>query len=422
MATRLGEPSDAVELSHDGHTLTAQRGELLAFSLIAADRLLLSRSPKLHRPRGPYCLRGACEGCLVRVDGVPNQAACRTFVRGGEQIETQNVLGTRETDLLAAADFLFPHGVDHHRLLAGVRGLSPIVSAFARRVAGLGSYADHAVAVHPAEELKSEVLIVGGGTAGLLAATALGSRATLVDDGPELGGSLCALQPAQARARAQQARQAGATLLERTSAISLSREPLQDTGVLRALLVGPELTRVATCQAILLATGRHDRTPDFPNNDLPGIFSARAALLAWQNDVLVGNRLALVGSGRFASRIAEDLAGAVEILRLDEGDIVRAIGRERITGVELKPTEGGTRRIKVSALAFDGPGAPSFELSVQGGGSLVHAPDAGYFPVADDDGRVAERLYVAGGLVRDRDTETSVARACLAIRRALGPD
>ncbi|HYP86751.1 MAG TPA: (2Fe-2S)-binding protein, partial [Polyangiaceae bacterium] len=92
MATRLGPPPDAVELSHDGATIVARRGESLALSLIAADRLLLSRSPKLHRARGPYCLRGACEGCLVRVDGLPNQPACRVLVQGGERVETQNVL------------------------------------------------------------------------------------------------------------------------------------------------------------------------------------------------------------------------------------------------------------------------------------------------------------------------------------------
>jgi sarcosine oxidase subunit alpha len=53
MATRLGQPGDAVELFHDGQSVVACRGEPLALSLIAADRLLLSRSPKLHRPRGP---------------------------------------------------------------------------------------------------------------------------------------------------------------------------------------------------------------------------------------------------------------------------------------------------------------------------------------------------------------------------------
>ncbi len=275
MATRLGQPADPVELSHDGQTLSARRGEPLALTLIAADRLLLSRSPKLHRPRGPYCLRGACEGCLVRVNGLPNQPACRVLVQGGEQVETQNVLGTRETDLLAAADFLFPQGIDHHRLMAGIRGISPIVGNFARRIAGLGRLADNAPTVMPAEQLELPLLIVGGGRAGLTAAARVGARATLVDDGPTLGGAQLALEPKLALALASQARAAGARVLERSSVLLLSREPDDGSGRITALIVGAERTYVARCQSVLLATGRQTRSRRFRTTTYP-VFSRRA--------------------------------------------------------------------------------------------------------------------------------------------------
>lgn len=394
MATRLGEPSDAVELSHDGHDVSARRGEPLALALIAADRLLLSRSPKLHRPRGPYCLRGACEGCLVRIDGQPNQAACRTLVRGGERVETQNVLGTRRTDLLAASDFLFPQGIDHHRLMAGVPGVSALLGSFARRVAGLGRLPDSPLPTRPAERLELPLLIVGGGRAGLEAAARFGPLATLADDGNALGGAACALEPKRAEALVRRARERGARLLERTSVLSLSREPEDGSGRLTALLVGPERTWLARSSTVLLATGRHDAVPAFPNNDLPGIFSARAALLAWQSDVLIGRRIAVVGSGRYAERLVEQLQGAVELVQLDEASVVRAVGRERITGIKLN-TERGERKIKLDALAFDGPGAPSFELAVQAGASVDFEPTAGYFPRCDAAGQVAPRVFVA---------------------------
>jgi len=399
VATRLGTPSDAVELSHDGQSIVARRGESLALTLIAADRLLLSRSPKLHRARGPYCLRGACEGCLVRVNGLPNQPACRTFVQGGEAVETQNVLGSRELDLLSAADFLFPQGIDHHRLMAGVRGLSPIVGSFARRVAGLGKLADHAPSPLPAEHRELPVLIVGGGRKGLALAALLGAQATLADDGPQTGGSLLALDPPRAAVLSDEARSAGATLLERTSVVALSREP--DDGTLRitALLVGPTRTVVARARCVVLATGRHDAVPTFPNNDLPGIFSARAALMAWRNDVLIGTRIGVVGSGRYAEGLLQQMSGAVELVALDESGVTRAIGRERVTGVELL-TEGKSRRIKLNALAFDGRGAPSFELAVQAGASVDFEPAAGYFPRADAQGKVAERVFVPHGDLR----------------------
>lgn len=378
-----------MQLTHDGHELSAERGEPLALSLIAADRLLLSRSPKLHRPRGPYCLRGACEGCLVRIDGLPNQPACRVPVSGGEVVETQNVLGTRETDLLAAADFLFPQGVDHHRLMAGVRGISPLVTGFARRIAGLGRLADSAPAVQRAEHIEIDTLVVGGGRRGLSAAKTLGSRALLVDDGHALGGNLAALEPELVRQLLAETRASGARLLSRASVLSLSREPDDGTGRLTALIVDAERTYVARCTAVVLSTGKHDAAPAFPNNDLPGIFSARAALWAWRADVLLGRRLAVVGSGRFAARLLQQMSGAVDVVPLDEASIVRAIGRERISGVEVR-TEQGNRRIKVDALAFDAPGAPSFELAVQAGASVDFDPRAGFFPRTRDGGEVAD--------------------------------
>ena len=300
-------------LFHDGERLSARRGEPLALTLLAADRLLLSRSPKLHRPRGPYCLRGACEGCLVRINGLPNQPACRVIVEGDEQVETQNVLGT---------------------------------------------------------------------------------RATLVDDGHALGGALTALDPPRAVALANAARAAGARLLSHSAVVALSREPEDGSGRITALIVGGETTYVARCDAVLLACGRHDAVPAFPNNDLPGIFSARAALWAWRNDVLIGSRIALVGSGRYAEGLVQQMSGAVELVQLDASSVVRAIGRERITGVDVQ-TETGKRRIKVDALAFDGPGAPSFELAVQAGASVDFDATAGYFPRASAAGSLASGLFLA---------------------------
>jgi sarcosine oxidase subunit alpha len=391
VAARLGQPKEAVELFHDGEPISAARGEPLALSLIAADRLLLSRSPKLHRPRGAYCLRGACEGCLVRVNGVPNQPACRVAIEGGEQVETQNVLGTRQNDLLAAADFLFPQGIDHHRLMAGVPGAGALVTHIARRIAGLGRLADEAPPIRPAEQRDVDVLIVGGGRKGLHAAARLGKRALLADDGHELGGAQAALDHEQARALVSRAQVAGAELLSRSSVLALSREPDDGSDRITALIVG-ERTIVARCRTVLLAAGRHDEVPAFPNNDLPGIFSARAALFAWQNDVLVGSRIAVVGTGRYADALTERLQGAVELVPLDNADVVRAVGRDRVSGVEVT-SMGRTRRIRIDALAFDAPGAPSFELAVQAGAEVRFDPSAGYFPVAGARGEVAPNVF-----------------------------
>ena len=135
---RLRPPRDPVTLHFDGETVVAERGEPAAVALLAAGHSVLARSPKFHRPRGPACLRAACDGCLARVDGEPNVMTCRVPAAEGTRIETQNVVGSRDTDLLRMADWFFPEGMNHHELFAGVPGVQRVMQAFARRVAGLG--------------------------------------------------------------------------------------------------------------------------------------------------------------------------------------------------------------------------------------------------------------------------------------------
>jgi sarcosine oxidase subunit alpha len=92
--------SDRVVLTLDGEELEAERGEPLAAALVAAGKRTIARSPKFHRPRGPACMRGACDGCLARVDGTPNVMTCMTPAADGMVVVSQNRLGPRDADLL----------------------------------------------------------------------------------------------------------------------------------------------------------------------------------------------------------------------------------------------------------------------------------------------------------------------------------
>ena len=394
MPQRLNEPEDPVTITHDGSSVVARRGEPLVLPLLVASGHALSRSPKLHRPRGPYCLRGACEGCLVRVDGVPNVMACQHAVRGGERVETQNVLGSRELDLLGATDYLFPRGMDHHRLFAGVRGVSPLVQAFARRVSGLGRLPDEVLGERSAQQRKTAVLIVGGGAAGLAAAAVLGKRALLCDDQPELGGALGLLEPEHAAAAITRAERSGAELLRHTSAAGLFR----DEDGLAALLVGDQGPLFVRPKQVLVATGNHDPSPLFENNDAPGVLSARAALLALRGGVAVGRRVAVVGEGRFARRFVELARGRIECVELDTESVRGALGRTELSRVLVRAA-GAERRLRADALIFDGPGAPAFELCVQAGAQVRFDAARGYVPERSTDGCVAPDVYAAGSLV-----------------------
>ena len=148
-ASRFVPIERRVSVRLDGRTIAAAEGEPLAQALVAVDCVALARSPKLHRPRGPSCFRGACDGCLARVDGVPNVMTCLVPAREGATVETQNVLGTRTVDLLRVTDWFFPNGIDHHHFLVGVPGASSLMQTIARRIAGLGVLPARPAARHP---------------------------------------------------------------------------------------------------------------------------------------------------------------------------------------------------------------------------------------------------------------------------------
>jgi sarcosine oxidase subunit alpha len=394
---RFAAPSDPVEVAHDGEPVVAQRGEPLVFALIAADRLPIARSPKLHRPRGPYCLRGGCDGCLARVDGVPNVMTCQKLARGGEEIETQNVLGTRGVDALRAADFLFPKGIDHHRLFAGIRGVSGMVQTFARQVAGLGRLPDEVEAIRDAERRDVDVLVVGAGRTGLELGAALGGRALVVNDGPHLGGSLAALDPAAADEAVRRAGARGAELRASTMAVGLFREPETSDGGIQAVLLGPRGATLVFAKRVVLATGCHDPVVPFGENDLPGVISARAALSLWNGGIALGQRLALVGSGRFLDAFAERV-GETPLVRHALSEVIRAAGRSKVTAIVVRDGDR-ERREKVDAIVLDAPGAPALELGVQAGAAARFHPEHGYILSEAAGGSLGPGLYACGSVL-----------------------
>jgi sarcosine oxidase subunit alpha len=163
---------------------------------------------------------------------------------------------------------------------------------------------------------------------------------------------------------------------------------------------GPALIRAET---VLVASGTHAPAPDFENNDVPGVISARAALMALRHGVSVGRRVAVVGQGRFARHLVELCRGRVECVELPADSGLRVIGRTAITRV-LVQSGGAERRLRFDALALDGPGAPAFELCVQAGASLRFEAERGYLPERDDSGQLAPQVFAAGSVCGARES------------------
>ncbi|MDB4938658.1 MAG: Sarcosine oxidase alpha subunit, partial [Labilithrix sp.] len=268
---RVAALRDPVTITLDGEPIVAERGEPVAAALVAAGKLMIARSPKFHRPRGPACMRAACDGCLARVDETPNVMTCQVAAEEGTAVVSQNRLGPRDMDFLRMTDWFFPEGMNHHELFAGIPGVQNVMQAFARRVAGLGRLPVEIEAPHRAQRRSADVVVVGGGPSGMAIASRLahaGRSVEVLDDQLAPGGGITALGPADARAfdamRAlfmDQVAQRRVQLRSATIAGGLYGRDL--------LVVGPNGAEIIEARTLVFACGAHDGALAFEGNDVP---------------------------------------------------------------------------------------------------------------------------------------------------------
>ncbi len=385
----------------DGEPLLAERGEPLAAALLAAGKIMLARSPKFHRPRGPSCMRAACDGCLARVDETPNVMTCMVAAEEGTAVVSQNRLGPREVDLLRMTDWFFPDGLNHHELFAGIPGLQSVMQVFARRVAGLGRMPTDVEVPHPAARRSADVVVVGGGPSGMAVATHLagaGRSVEVIDDQLTPGGGVLALGPSEARAfdglRASfMGHVSGARIRLRSSTVAggiYGRD---------LLVVGPEGAEVLEARTLVFASGAHDGALPFEGNDVPGVMSARAAGALLARGVLAGKKIVVVvspGGGPFGESFARAAPNDRATVQVVHGDPVRVRGSSRAKGIVVRDAAGKEQELAADIVLIDAPRSPAYELAEQAGATLVHEPRG--FVVQTDAGRISEGLFAVGEL------------------------
>ncbi len=393
MMVRLPEPAgllldrtEPIAFSFEGKRYQGFRGDTVASALAANGVAVLSRSFKYHRPRGIHSLSGLDANTLVQVGPGPNRFAEREPLAADLAVRGQNYWGTLRHDRLAALGLLhrfFPAGF-YYKAFYKPRWTWPLWARMIRRIAGLGSVDTEAAhGYFDKQYLFCDVLVVGGGAAGLAAAVQAaeaGAEVVLADENTKLGGALLhgrfdggGLRAAEARAGLVGAVEAA----ERVSAMTGTACLGWYADNWLPLVRGNRLYKLRA-KALVVATGSHDQPLVFRNNDLPGVMLSsaaqrlvklygvkpgRRAVVATVNDEGYGAALDLLDAG-------VEVAALVD-LRMDAprtalGDTLAA--RRVPVHAGAAPWEAvpqrkgpGIARVRVAKIVEDGVCAPSVD-------------------------------------------------------------
>jgi sarcosine oxidase subunit alpha len=375
------------EFTFGGRTFTGHPGDTLASALLAHGVHKITTSVKLGRPRGISSAWAEDTGGLVQIEAP-----------------------FPEPMLLAATVEL------HDGLIA-------------RGIPGQGRLTDIAdSARYDAMHAHPDVLVVGAGPAGLMAALTAahsGARVVLVDEQSEAGGALLGSSDTIDGAPASEWVQAAvaelATFpevrhLQRTTAfghfddgfvLALERRTDHLGNDAPARLSRQRVWRIRARQ-IIVATGAHERPIVFDDNDRPGIMLAHSArTFLHRYGVLVGHTSVVFTTNDSAYAAAFDLADAgvrinaivdprrqvLDSLRREcerrdipvreAAVVIGTRGPERVTGVVIAPFDGANagagELVSCDTLLVSGGWNPAVHLFSQARGTLRYDTALGGF-------------------------------------------
>ncbi len=421
-----GVDGDEVKFSWDGKQLAGRPGEPVAVALWRHGILTQTRSQKYHRPRGPQCMAGGCPGCLVRIDGVPNLPGCRTPVSEGLVVESQIGMPTAERDVLGVVDALVGH-LDHERDFVRPWPVRAIFETIARNLAGFGQAPTGTTPTRPGERIQADVLVAGGGPAGLAAALAArqAGATVLLAEPDALGGSLLhhpgKLEhpahgtlpgPQLAELLANEVEAEGVRVLH-GPVLGLYEDaiPVADAGP------GGMAVHQLEAGATVLATGAHEGPVLVPGNDTPGVLGARAArILLNRWGVPPGKRIVVADPGPQGLAFVEEARAAGLEATVIQG-LTAIRGGKRVEHVE---TSDG--QLPADGVVLDAGLTPAIQLAQQAGLELHWARAiGGHVPVHRPDGSTARPdVFVAGSVAGLHDPNGAMLQGHAAGRLAAG--
>lgn len=328
--------STRLRFHFDGKAYYGHAGDTLASALLANGIVLTGRSFKYHRPRGILSAGPEEPNALVQLQPrsahtEPNSRATVIALYDGLEAHSQNRWPGLQWDLQAITGWLaplIPAGF-YYKTFKWPASLWPHYERLIRHAAGMGrAPRSPDPDRYDQQHAFCDVLVVGGGAAGLSAALSAaqnGASVILADEREQAGG--LTVDPAQqawlADTLAMLRLLPNVRLLPRTTVFgyydhnqlaaierygahaenakttaSSGRAPRQRLWQIRA-------------RHTVLATGAIERPMLFANNDLPAIYLASAALIyVQQYAVRIGQRVVVYGNNDDALHTALQLAEA----------------------------------------------------------------------------------------------------------------
>lgn len=296
---------ETVTFSWNEKPFQGKKGEMISSALFANGIQVFGHHSKDLSAQGMFCANGQCSQCLVMADGLPVKA-CMTPLKHGMVITSMETL--------------------------------PLVPA-----------SDEPVDMENVVTRAVQVLIIGGGPAGLSAAVELGKLGVdtlVIDDKDRLGGKLVlqthkffgSVEDSWAGTRGFEI---GHLLEQEVVGFSSVETWLETTavgvfsdgvvGVVRRgryVMIRPE--------KLLVATGAREKMLSFPGNTLPGVYGAGAFQTLVNRDLIkAAHRVLIVGGGNVGIIAGyHALQAGIEVVAVIEG--LPEVGGYKVHADKLK--------------------------------------------------------------------------------------
>lgn len=374
-----------IRFEFDGQTIEAAEGDTIASALLANGVSVVARSFKYHRPRGVWGAGVEEPNAIVDVSGsavLTNARATTVLAREGMVVRSVNAAPTAASDRNAFIDRFarFIPAAFYYKtfMFPSWRLFEPSI----RRMAGLGTIASESAAFPAADQVNvgCDVLVVGAGPAGLLAAlraAEAGRKVILCDEGFALGGTLlhrsCTIDGMDGRAWAQETearlRALGVTVLPRTTAFGIYDHGLAALSELGAN--GQDRLWRLRPGKVILATGAIERPMPFANNDRPGVMLAEAGLAYLKRfGIAPGRNVVVATNNSVGHATAEELAALGVSVTVVDSRAGREIGSVNgVKHVESVTLTDGTK-LDCDAVLVSGGFTPTLHLFCQAKGKL----------------------------------------------------